>query len=185
MIYFEKDRLIFRDWAEQDLPVFQKMNRDPEVMEYFPNILSDDETRAFYSRIQDEFANCGYGLYAVETKLDGKFIGFVGFHKATFDADFTPCIEIGWRLSRESWGKGYATEGARACLDYGIRRFGFSKVYSFTARVNLRSENVMRKIGMKKVAEFLHPALNADSPLRDHVLYLLDVRSPSVPLGSE
>jgi len=182
MIYFETQRLVFRDWTELDLLELQKMNKDPEVMEYMPKILSDIETRASYDRIQDEFRHSGYGLYAVETKHNGKFIGFIGFHKATFDADFTPCIEISWRLNRESWENGYATEGAKACVEYGISRFDFDKVYSFTSRVNLRSENVMRKIGMKKVSEFKHPALDVNNPLCEHVLYLLDASdySPSL-----
>ncbi|MEN6520783.1 MAG: GNAT family N-acetyltransferase [Armatimonadota bacterium] len=174
MIYFETQRLVFRDWAEQDLAEFQKMNKDPEVMKYFPKVLSDDETEAFYNRIIDEFKTAGYGLYAVETKHDVRFIGYIGFHKAAFEADFTPCIEIGWRLKREAWGNGYATEGAKACLAYGIPRFGFDRIYSFTAKINLRSENVMKKIEMRKVSEFSHPSLDADNPLSGHVLYMLE-----------
>jgi ribosomal-protein-alanine N-acetyltransferase len=128
MIYLQTQRLVFRDWTEDDLIVFQKMNSDPGVMEYFPKILSNEKSRAFYNRIQDELADSGYGLYAVETRHNGQFIGFIGFHKATFDADFTPCIEIGWRLKRESWGNGYATEGAKACLEYGTTTFGLQGV---------------------------------------------------------
>lgn len=182
MIYFETERLVFRDWTESDLLEFQKMNKDPEVMEYFPKVLSDDETGELFDRIRSEFQTSGYGLYAVETKHDGQFIGFIGFHKVTFEAHFTPCIEIGWRLKRESWGNGYATEGARACLNYGVSKLGFDRIYSFTAKVNLRSESVMRKIGMKKVSEFKRPGLDADSPLCEHVLYLFDVRDCSLPV---
>lgn len=177
MIYFETQRLIFRDWEERDLSEFRAMNKDPEVMKYFPKALSDGETQAFYDRIQDEFRDSGYGLYAVETKHNGEFIGFIGFHKATFEADFTPCVEIGWRLKRAAWGNGYATEGAKACLDYARRELGFDKVYSFTAKINLRSENVMKKIGLKKISEFNHPVLDDSSPLMVHVLYAVELCS--------
>ncbi|MDP4146703.1 MAG: GNAT family N-acetyltransferase [Bacillota bacterium] len=171
MIHFETQRLIFRDWKEQDLKEFRIMNKDLMVMKYFPKVLTDQETDLFYGRIQDEFSDFGYGLYAVETKHNNEFIGFIGFHRATFDATFTPCVEIGWRLKHEAWGNGYATEGAKACLKYGLHTLGFDKVYSFTAKVNLQSQNVMKKIGLKKVMEFKHPNIIENSPLCEHVLY--------------
>lgn len=176
MIYFETQRLIFRDWKEEDLEGFRMMNKDTEVMEFFPKVLSADESEVFFGRIQDEFKESGYGLYAVETKHNHEFIGYIGFHRATFDADFTPCIEIGWRLKRTAWGHGYATEGAKACLDYGARELNFDQVYSFTANINLRSQNVMTKIGMAKVKEFKHPNVHEDSPLSGHVLYLIHLQ---------
>jgi ribosomal-protein-alanine N-acetyltransferase len=172
MIYFETQRLIFRDWKKQDLSELQLINKDTRVMEYFPKILSEEETNLFYNTIQAEFCDLGYGLYAVETKCSGDFIGFIGFHRATFNADFTPCVEIGWRLKYDFWGNGYATEGASGCLDYGFRKFSFDKVYSFTAKLNIRSENVMKKTGMIKIREFNHPNVYDESPLREHVLYL-------------
>ena len=107
-----------RAFETKDLLDFKKMNEDPEVMEYFPKILTHKETTAFYEAIMDEFQSYGYGLYAAELKETGEFIGFIGFHHATFEADFTPCVEIGWRLKKEVWGKGLATEGAKACLEY-------------------------------------------------------------------
>lgn len=175
MIYFETERLIFRDWKEQDLKEFRIMNKDSRVMKYFSSILSEQETDAFYNRIQDEFRNLGYGLYAVETKRDNKFIGFIGFHIANFNAEFTPCIEIGWRIKYEAWGNGYATEGAKACLKYGVDKLDFNKVYSFTSKINLQSENVMKKIGMIKNMEFKHPNIAEDSSLCEHVLYCLNL----------
>ncbi len=171
MIYFETKRLVFRDWNVQDLYEFQIMNKDSRVMKYFPKLLSEEETTAFYNRIIADFTNCGYGLYAVEAKDNNSFIGFIGFHQASFEASFTPCIEIGWRLKYEAWGKGYATEGAEACLRYGFERLKFNKIYSFTAKINNPSENVMKKIGMVKVMEFEHPKVPEGSSLRKHVLY--------------
>lgn len=174
MIYLETERLIFRDWTEQDLKEFRIMNKDSRVMKYFPKTLTEQETDLFYHRIQDEFSDFGYGLYAVETKINNEFIGFIGFHKATFNASFTPCIEIGWRLKYEAWGKGYATEGAKACLKYGFKTLGFDEVYSFTAKINIPSQNVMKKIGMKEVMEFNHPNVDENSPIYQHVLYYIN-----------
>lgn len=175
MVYFETQRLIFRDWKEQDLYEFRRMNKDTRVMKYFTKTLTEEETDRFYNIIQDEFKNYGYGLYAVETRHNNDFIGFIGFHWASFNSHFTPCIEIGWRLKYEAWGNGYATEGAEACLKYGFDTLGFDKVYSFTSKVNLQSQNVMKKIGMKKTMEFKHPNIVEDSPLCEHVLYCINL----------
>ena len=171
MNYIETERLILRDWLESDRGVFQKMNADPEIMRYFPKTSSAIETDNFILAIQRELKESGYGLYAVEVKETGAFIGFIGFHKASFKASFTPCIEIGWRLNKTAWGKGYATEGAKACLQYGFEILGFEEVYSFTAAVNTSSENVMRKIGLQYVATFDHPSVAKESHLSKHVLY--------------
>lgn len=179
MIYFESERLIFRSWKDEDLKDFKEMNKDTRVMKYFPKTLSNEETENFYNKIQEEFEREGYGLYAVEIKENGEFIGLLGLHKASFEAEFTPCIEIGWRLKKEAHGKGYATEGAKACIEYGFRELKFQKIYSFTAKINHPSENVMKKIGMKKVMEFNHPNVENDSNLYEHVLYLLESKDYS------
>ena len=171
MVYLATERLVFRDWKEQDLTEFKKMNQDLMVMKYFSKTLTEEETESFYHRIQDNLNKFGYGLYAVETKVNNEFIGFIGFNQTTFKSEFTPCIEIGWRLKFEAWGYGYATEGAEACLKYGFDTLGFDKIYSFTAKVNLQSENVMKKIGLKKVMEFKHPNINDNNLLCEHVLY--------------
>lgn len=171
MFSFESHRLIFRDWIDSDLSEFCIMNKDDKVMEFFPKTLDEDGTYSFCETIQKEFSEYGYGLYAGETKVDNEFIGFIGFHWAEFKSPFTPCIEIGWRLKYEAWGKGYAAEGAKACLKYGTEILKFDKVYSFTSKVNLKSENVMKKIGLIKLDEFEHPNIKEGSPLKRHILY--------------
>jgi ribosomal-protein-alanine N-acetyltransferase len=172
MIYFETDRLRFRDWQQNDFVSFKKMNADREVMRYFPSTLTADESAEFLKKIKDEFKERGYSLYAVELKDTGEFIGYIGFHLSTFEADFTPCVEIGWRLHKNFWGRGYATEGAQACLRYGFDVLGLEEVYSFTATINTPSENVMKRIGLKYVGDFEHPKVG-DAELLPHVLYLM------------
>lgn len=173
MIYIETPRLILRNWQEDDLKPFRELNSDEEVMRYFPKTYSLEETDAFYRAIIKEFEEYNYGLYAVEIKESNEFIGFIGFHRATFEADFTPCIEIGWRLKRDAWGKGYATEGAKACLEYGFKNLNFKEVYSFTAKINKPSQNVMKKIGMHYVKDFNHPKIDHNNKLCRHVLYVI------------
>jgi len=171
MIYLETSRLQLRDWKEDDLEPFCRLNADAEVMRYFPKTMSAEETAALQRTFVSELNECGFGRYAVQLKESERFIGFIGFHRAAFEADFTPCIEIGWRLDKAAWGKGYATEGAAACLHYGWEQLGFSDVYSFTAVLNAPSENVMKKIGMQFVKTFNHPKVDPTSPLYPHVLY--------------
>lgn len=170
MIYAETERLILRSWKREDLAHFAVMNRDVQVMKYFPALLSYEESEAFYHRIQNELEQQGWGLYAVEQKATGQFIGYVGLHNIGFDADFTPGVEIGWRLCAWCHNNGYATEAAAAVLRLA-REHDLSCLYSFTAQPNKASERVMQKIGMEKIGEFEHPALPESSPLRTHVLY--------------
>lgn len=174
MIYTETERLILRSWKQEDLPLFVAMNRDERVMRHFPGTLSESETVAFYSRIVDEFGRNGWGLYAVEIKSTGEFIGYVGLHEIGFESDFTPGVEIGWRLAAAHHGRGYATEAAAAVLALAAN-LGLERLYSFTAKTNAPSERVMQKIGMTKIGEFAHPALPADSPLSPHVLYRIEL----------
>lgn len=169
-IYAETGRLILRDWKPEDLPLFVDMNRDTRVMRYFPALLTEDETVAFYNRIRGEFDREGWGLYAVELKSTGRFIGYVGLHEIGFESDFTPGVEIGWRLAADYHNHVYATEAAKAVLQLAQSR-GINRLYSFTAKINEPSERVMQKIGMEKIGEFDHPKLMADSPLCRHVLY--------------
>ena len=170
----ETDRLILRLWKSEDLPLFTEMNKDPRVMRYFPAILTDEQTESFYNRIQSEFERNGWGLYAVELKSNGTFIGYVGLHEIGFDADFTPGVEIGWRLATDFHNQGLATEAAKEVLKLS-KQNGLQRLYSFTAKQNVPSERVMQKIGMTKVREFEHPNLSPDSPLRTHVLYQIDL----------
>lgn len=174
MIYIETERLILRSWKPEDLPLFIAMNKDFQVMRYFPTILNDSETEAFYRRIQDEFSQKDWGLYAVEIKSTGEFIGYVGLHEIGFEADFTPGVEISWRLAADYHKQGYATEAARSVLKLA-NKSGIERLFSFTAKINAPSERVMQKIGMVKVGEFYHPKLSNDSPLCIHVLYKIEL----------
>lgn len=169
--YIETPRLILRDWRKEDIPLFARMNADPNVMEFFLNPLSLEESFAFYQRIQNEFQTCGFGLYAVERKEDHAFMGYTGLHQITFDVDFAPGIEIGWRLAYEYWGQGYAPEAANACLEYTRNTTDIKELFSFTSLLNQRSERVMQKIGMERMREFDHPLVPSEHPLCRHVLY--------------
>ncbi len=171
----DTDRLILRKWNEDDIPHFAEINSDLKVMEYFPKTLSFEETVSFYNRIADEFKQYGFGLYATVLKSTGEFIGYVGFHHFDFQAEFSPGIEIGWRLGHKHWNRGYATEAAKACLEYAGERQLFKHIYSFTATCNLRSERVMQKTGMTRAGSFMHPALPDGHPLKEHVLYRKDL----------
>lgn len=171
MTIIETPRLRLRRWREADLEPLIRMNADPQVMRFFPEAYSEERTRQFYSAVQDEFSQFGYGLYAAEEKSGGRFMGFIGFHHANFEADFCPCVEIGWRLDKQFWNKGYATEGARACLEYGFGKLGLDEVYSFTAVINTQSRRVMQKLGMNFHQHFLHPGVAEGHVLRPHVCY--------------
>jgi RimJ/RimL family protein N-acetyltransferase len=142
-------------------------------MEFFPNTLNRNESDAMVVRIQDHFARHGFGLWAVEVPGVADFIGFVGLSVPQFEAPFTPCVEIGWRLAFEHWGKGYATEAARAALDFGFQHLSLKEVVSFTVPANRRSRAVMERIGMTRnpLEDFDHPSLPEGHPLRRHVLY--------------
>lgn len=170
-IYIETPRLILREWTEEDFPVFARMNDDDRVMEFFLQKLTEEQSRDFYNRIINEFKDFGYGLYAVERKEDQEVLGYVGFHNITFDVDFAPGVEIGWRLIYDAWGKGYATEAAKVCLEYAKKELGMHEIYSFTTVANKRSEEVMKRIGMHKVKEFDHPLVPDNHPFKPHVLY--------------
>jgi ribosomal-protein-alanine N-acetyltransferase len=166
------DRLGLRRWKTADEFVFAAMNQDPAVMEFFPRLLTPEETAGFIARIKAFFDETGFGLFAVEVCATREFIGYAGFARPSFTSFFTPCIEIGWRLRREAWGRGYATEAAQACLHYGFGSLRLGNIYSWTARTNTRSERVMQKIGMLRIGEFEHPGIGAGHVLRPHVLYL-------------
>lgn len=170
-IYMETERLILRSWRYEDREFFAEMNGNRTVMKYFPATLSVDESNAFVDRINAEFDETGFGLYAVEIKEIGEFIGYVGFHRFSFEAPFSPGWEIGWRISDRFWHKGYAAEAAKACLDFAREKHLCDKLYSFTALPNTPSENVMKRIGMSCEGTFMHPALADDHWLKEHKLY--------------
>jgi RimJ/RimL family protein N-acetyltransferase len=166
-------RLHLRLWRDEDLPVFAAMNADPRVMEFFPKTLDRTESDAVATRIRDHFARRGFGLWAVEVPGVAEFIGFVGLAVTGIEAHFTPCIEIGWRLAYDHWGRGYAPEAARAALDFGFGKLALDEIVSFTAQINHRSRSVMERIGMTHDAaeDFDHPALPDGHWLKRHVLY--------------
>lgn len=170
-IEIETERLYLRRWKEADLEPFVRMNQDQGVMKYFPSTLSAEKTQWLFDLIQKEFSECGFSLYAVEEKSSESFIGFTGFHRATLDVEFCPCIEIGWRLDKPFWNKGYASEAAAACLKHGFNVLGFDEIYSYTAIENKASQRVMQKIGLSTERYFDHPEITEDNVLRPHVCY--------------
>ena len=143
-------------------------------MEFFRKELSDQETFDYYTRIQQRLASNQHVLYSVKKNEDHSFVGYVRLHTDTFDIDFAPAIEIGWRLIPEVWNKGYATEAALACLEHAKTVLKLKELYSFTSLPNKRSERVMQKIGMVKTKEFDHPLVEANHPLLRHVLYKVE-----------
>ena len=171
MYIFQSQRLGFRKWNENDLAQLHELCADEEVMKYFVKTLNLEETKALYGRLVAQFDQHGYGLYAIDLLNSKEFIGFIGFLYCDFDAPFTPCVEIGWRLHKKHWNKGLATEGALRCLEYGRINLGFEETYSFTAINNRASERIMQKIGMTKKGEFDHPKVPNDHPLERHHLY--------------
>ena len=168
---FRSERLGFRKWKDEDFDPFCRMSRDPQVMKYFLKTLDPKETEALIGRIKKQFDKRHYGLYAVDHLESKSFIGFIGFLYCDFEAAFTPCVEIGWRLDRRFWNQGLATEGAKACLSYGQKVLKFAEVYSFTALENRPSERVMQKIGLTKIGEFNHPKVPQGHALEKHHLY--------------
>jgi RimJ/RimL family protein N-acetyltransferase len=169
------ERLVLRRWRADDRAPFSRMNADPEVMEFFVSPLTRDESDAFVDRIQAGFAEHGFGLWAVEEIEAGRFIGFTGLIHQTFQAHFTPAVEVGFRLARHAWGKGYATEAATEAVRYGFEAAGLAEIVSMTAVQNVRSQAVMRKLGMTHdpADDFDHPRVPDDHPLKRHVLYRL------------
>ena len=168
-------RLRLRRWKMGDRAPFAELNADPLVMEYYPSTLTSAQSDEFVDRIQRCFVEHGYGLWAVELIDTAEFIGYVGLWPATFDADFTPATEIGWRIARRFWGVGLAPEAAKAAAADGFDRLGLDEIVSFTAAVNLKSRRVMEKIGMMRDpgGDFDHPSVVEGNLLRRHVLYRL------------
>ena len=175
------DRLHLREWGDADREPFAAINADPKVMECFPSILTREESDAMIDRIKAGFSERGWGWWAIEaTKrtsdpANSNFIGFVGLSVPRFEAHFTPCVEIGWRLERSAWGHGYATEAARAVIQFAFERLKLDEIVSFTATCNKRPERVMQRLGMTHDPsdDFDHPALPTNHPLSRHVLYRL------------
>jgi RimJ/RimL family protein N-acetyltransferase len=166
-------RLKLRPWKKSDLEPFARINADPQAMEFFPGRLSREQSDELAGKLQSRLEREGYGCWALEVPEGAPFIGFVGLNRPDWEAPFTPCVEIGWRLAGAHWGKGYATEAARAALDFAFGRLNLEEVVAFTVPGNLRSLRVMEKIGMvrDKDGDFDHPKIAEGDPLRRHVLY--------------
>jgi RimJ/RimL family protein N-acetyltransferase len=174
-VELETERLLLRAWRDEDLAPFARMNADPRVMEFFPQTYEAAESAEGLARIRAHFAAHGFGLWAVEVKGGPSFVGMVGLAVPSFQAPFTPCVEIGWRLLPEHWGRGYATEAARGALRFGFGTLGLREIVSFTTVNNWPSRRVMERLRMSHTPDddFLHPSLPEGHPLRPHVLYRL------------
>jgi RimJ/RimL family protein N-acetyltransferase len=169
------ERLLLRRWRPSDREPFARLNADPIVMEHFLSRLDRAESDAFVDRIEAYFIANGYGLWAIEVPGEAELIGYVGLAVATFEAHFTPAVEVGWRLAREYWGRGFASEAARAAVADGFDRVGLEEIVSFTVPANVRSVRVMERLAMTRnpADDFDHPRLPVGHRLRRHVLYRL------------
>lgn len=167
------ERLILRRWVSGDRKPFAEMNSDPEVMKYFPSELSREESDTLADLIEEQIVTHGFGFWAMEISNVASFAGFVGLALPKFEAPFTPCVEIGWRLARAYWGYGYATEAARAAMAFGFDELRLDQIVSFTVPGNIRSRRVMEKLGMTRDPgdDFEHPSMPNGHPLQRHVLY--------------
>jgi ribosomal-protein-alanine N-acetyltransferase len=168
-------RLLLRPWRDDDLSAFAALNADSRVMEFFPKLLSATESDELAAGIRANCESRGFGLWAVEILGGAAFIGFVGLSVPRFEAHFTPCVEIGWRLAYDHWNNGYATEAARAAARFAFEQLGLNEIVSFTVPENIRSRRVMERLGMAHdpADDFEHPVLPPGHRLRPHVLYRL------------
>jgi len=172
-LIIETDRLILRQWKESDRQSFTELNLDPETMRFFPSTYSADVSNKLIDREIERINNDDIGLLAVEVKRTSDFIGFIGIARPSYETHFTPCTEIGWRIRKEFWGKGYATEGAKAVIKYAFDEIKLQEIVSFTSKLNLPSIKVMEKIGMSRdlSGDFDHPLVEEGHKLKEHVLY--------------
>lgn len=173
LIEFDTERLRLRQWNAADREPFAALNSDARVMEFFVSPLTREESDAMADRCQALIQERGWGLWAVQTKATHDFVGFVGLHVPTADFPFFPCVEIGWRLGFQHWGKGYASEAARGALQVGFRTLGLAEIVSFTAVANRRSRAVMERLGMHESGTFEHHRVPVGNALRLHCLYRL------------
>ena len=172
VIEVHTERLWLRQWRESDRVPFADMNSDPEVMAFFPAMQSRESSDATIDAWQSQFSERGWSNWAAERLSDGVFLGFVGLSIPRRVLPFSPCVEVGWRLARQYWGFGYATEGARAALRAAFEQLDLDEVVSFTSVLNIRSRAVMERIGMHDAhQDFEHPGVPENHPLRVHCLY--------------
>ena len=166
-------RLVMRRWKDEDRAPFAELNGDPETLVFFPSTLTRQESDDLVDRIEARFERLGYGLWALEVRQTGEFIGFTGLSPMPDDVPGAGGTEIGWRLARHAWHHGYATEAARAALDVAFGGVGMTEVYSMTAVLNEPSQAVMRRLGLTEFARWDHPRIPEGSPLRPSVTYRL------------
>ena len=172
---FTSERLGFREWKTTDVSRLYEIHSNPNVMKFFPTIPSLEETEAFIKRMQIQYKESGYCYFAVERLDTHECIGFIGLSYQTYDAEFTPCVDIGWRLDEAFWFNGYATEGAKACLRYAFNVLKLEEIIAVCPKVNIPSEKVMKNIGMKKAFEFNHKALSNYPELECCVCYKINI----------
>lgn len=165
------NRLGLRDWLSSDLVPFIKMSQDEDVMEFFPKLLNEEESKNFITRMQLHFKKHGFCYFAVDDLTTDQFIGFVGLLHQNFKSNYTPSVDIGWRLMKSAWGKGFATEAAESCLEYAFSELKLNEVYAFATIKNKGSEAIMKKIGMKYIDTFNHPFLNDYEDLQKCLVY--------------
>lgn len=180
---FISERLGFRTWKKKDLDQFTALNANEQVMQHFPKTLTENETLHFLDRLIIHQEKHGYCYFATEILATGEFIGFIGLAYQTYLTDFTPATDIGWRLKPSAWNKGYATEGAKTVLKYAFHKLKLTNVIATCTIQNKSSENVMRKIGMKKMGEFKHPNLK-DFYEFENCIYYQILSSDSKPYTS-
>ncbi len=169
------DRLELRGWRAADRTPYAAINADPAVREFFPERLTREQSDAQIAVFTDHFAQHGFGMWALQLRAGGELIGFTGLDLATFDAHFAPAVELGWRLARDAWGHGYATEAAQAVLAFGFEQLELGEIVACTTPANLRSRAVMERLGMTRdpADDFDHPEIAAGHPLCGHLLYRL------------
>jgi ribosomal-protein-alanine N-acetyltransferase len=171
-------RLVLRQFEEGDEAAFFELNSDPEVMAFLGGPLSRESSDSLAAGIAEKIAKQGWGFWAVEVSRDRSFAGFVGLNRPDYETEFTPCLEVGWRLGRQHWGRGYATEAGSAALEFAFTRLDDQEVVSFTTVENRRSRRVMERLGMERdvAGDFDHPKVSRGDPLKRHVLYRLSKR---------
>ena len=168
---FTSARLGFRNWRADDLDAMAAINGDEQVMEFFPGVQDRERTAAFIQRMQQQYADKGFCYFAVDKLEDGQFIGFTGLCEQTYPAPFTPCVDIGWRISAKEWNKGYASEAAIRCLQFAFETLQLKTVYAVAPLVNTKSQRIMQKAGMCFQYEFEHPLLQDQERLKPCAVY--------------
>ena len=172
---FISSRLGFRTWLDDDIQEMTLLNADKEVMEFFPFLPSEKQTIEFIQRMQNQFSESGFCYFPVDDLKSNSFIGFIGLSIQQFDSDFTPCVDIGWRMNKKYWGKGLATEGALECIKFAKNYLQLDRIYSMASKTNSNSIKVMEKIGMTYIKDFEHPKLEKHPTLKKCVLFAIDL----------